>query len=220
MRSTSTGSLSALTVSTSQAPTSHGKEKPEKLERCGLASYASNQQAETPSEASFSEQWKFVYNYVNKRVEDHQLAEDITQEAFLKAWKSRAKFKPKIGKLSTWICAIARNEIVNQIRKASKYSGVSGSSEVIESIAAKPTDSSIDNDTKVVVNEILKALDRGLNQKGKKPFYGTILYKRFLGIDSIELSKILGIPRGTIRWRTFFAKDLFMREWFKRKEVQ
>jgi len=59
---------------------------------------------------------------------NYAFAEDLTQEAFLRVYRSRESYRPK-AKLSTWIYRIAINLCLNEQRstKAALFSELSGS---------------------------------------------------------------------------------------------
>jgi RNA polymerase sigma-70 factor (ECF subfamily) len=64
-----------------------------------------------------------VYGYVYARTgTDAELAEDITALAFLEAIRSRASFDGRSDPV-TWICAIARNRLVDHYRAAARERG-------------------------------------------------------------------------------------------------
>ncbi len=58
---------------------------------------------------------KPVYRYIYYRVEP-QLAEDLTEEAFLKAWQNLGKYTPK-APFSAWVFRIAHNLICDHYRR-------------------------------------------------------------------------------------------------------
>ncbi|MEL6306781.1 MAG: sigma-70 family RNA polymerase sigma factor [Chloroflexota bacterium] len=68
-------------------------------------------------DAVFAYQLPRVYNYVLYRVNNQQLAEDLTSTAFHRAWKSRANYRPEIAAVSTWLFTIARRVLVDYYRK-------------------------------------------------------------------------------------------------------
>jgi RNA polymerase sigma-70 factor (ECF subfamily) len=57
-----------------------------------------------------------VYSIVRKMVIDHDDADDIVQEVFVKVWHNLDKFKGESG-LFTWIYRIATNESLQFLRK-------------------------------------------------------------------------------------------------------
>jgi RNA polymerase sigma-70 factor (ECF subfamily) len=52
-----------------------------------------------------------VWAFVRARVGDYQLAEDVVQETFLKAWNHADEFVARGGGVGAWLCTIARNVI-------------------------------------------------------------------------------------------------------------
>ncbi len=61
-----------------------------------------------------------IYNYVLKMVADRELAIDIAQDTFLKAYAALDSNNPKFS-FSTWIFRIAHNLVVDYFRKTSRY---------------------------------------------------------------------------------------------------
>ena len=61
-----------------------------------------------------------VYQHVYYRVSDQVDAEDITQEAFIRAWKAINRYKRTGAPFVAWLIAIARNLIADHYKKAKK----------------------------------------------------------------------------------------------------
>ena len=57
-----------------------------------------------------------VYLYLLKLSKNPSVAEDLMQTTFLKAVEKQDSFKGK-SKISTWLCAIAKNEYLNEWKK-------------------------------------------------------------------------------------------------------
>ena len=61
-----------------------------------------------------------VFGYVHGRTSGNtELAEDITQQAFIAAIEARGKYDGRADPV-TWICAIARNALLDHYRRASR----------------------------------------------------------------------------------------------------
>ncbi len=60
-----------------------------------------------------------IYWHIRKMVIDHEDANDLTQEVFVKVWKNLHKFQGK-SQLYTWIYKIATNECLNFLTKKRK----------------------------------------------------------------------------------------------------
>ncbi len=59
---------------------------------------------------------KPIYNFLYRYTGDVAEAEDITQEAFVRAWKNIRKFD-RNKKFKTWIFGIAKNAAIDFLRK-------------------------------------------------------------------------------------------------------
>jgi RNA polymerase sigma-70 factor (ECF subfamily) len=57
-----------------------------------------------------------LLNFINRYIGDRQRAEDLTQEVFIRVYKSAAKYKAQ-SKFQTWIFTIAKNLSVNELRR-------------------------------------------------------------------------------------------------------
>lgn len=59
-----------------------------------------------------------IYNFVYFNVgKNKEVAEDVTQETFLRAWKYRESFNPDKAQLKTWYFQIARNLTIDSYKK-------------------------------------------------------------------------------------------------------
>ena len=61
-----------------------------------------------------------VLNFVFRPLRDEIEAEDLAQNVFLQAWKSRSRYR-QTAKFSTWLFTIARNLCLNEIRRRSRH---------------------------------------------------------------------------------------------------
>ena len=57
-----------------------------------------------------------IYWHIRKMVIDHDEADDLVQEIFVKVWKNLDKFRQD-SQLYTWVYRIATNECLNYLRK-------------------------------------------------------------------------------------------------------
>jgi RNA polymerase sigma-70 factor (ECF subfamily) len=73
--------------------------------------------ARTPDlELLVREHWAPVYRTVLSIVRDHGVAEDVTQEVLLKAWRALPGFRGEAS-LRNWILRIAHNSAISYLRK-------------------------------------------------------------------------------------------------------
>ncbi len=59
---------------------------------------------------------KPIFNYVSSKLRDRHMAEEVTQEIFIKSYRFRGSFDPRY-KFSTWLWAISKNTLSDWFRK-------------------------------------------------------------------------------------------------------
>jgi len=58
-----------------------------------------------------------LYNYFRYRLGDETVAEDLTSVVLEKAWTKRHQYSKDRAAFSVWLFSIAKNEVVNHLRK-------------------------------------------------------------------------------------------------------
>jgi len=129
-----------------------------------------------------------LYKYVYIRCGyNRELAEDITQDIFVKAWEKRNTFNPSKSTLKNWIYVIARNHLIDTYRKK-KISVKSFD----EDIYVKDLNISVEDEA--VVSDILRNLDR-LKEKEKE----VIVLRYVQDLEIEDIAKILGKSKNTTK---------------------
>jgi RNA polymerase sigma-70 factor (ECF subfamily) len=141
---------------------------------------------------------KPVYNFLYQLVRDISVADDLTQESFLKAWKNIKKFD-KERNFKTWIFTIAKNTAYDYLRKKksipfSFFKKNDDKENILENIKAE----------EILPDEILEREDlaRELEEKiGKLPRkYRSILFLHYKEDFSLqEISEIIQKPYNTVK---------------------
>jgi len=133
-----------------------------------------------------------VYRHVHYRVSTLADAEDITQEVFIRAWKSIDKYKYKGAPFAAWLIAIAHNLVVDHYRAKKRAAGRIDVNVDVDNIAQ--VDRQVDVD--VVLDQIYvrKALSQ-LNEERQK-----VIVMRFIdGFSYAEIAKALKKSEGAVR---------------------
>ena len=133
-----------------------------------------------------------VYRHVYYRVSNHADAEDITQEAFVKAWKSIDKYKRTGAPFVTWIITIADNLVIDHYRRQQKVVITDEIYEVnpVEQIQDPAIETEVNYNNAIIKEAILKL--KGDKQK-------VILMHFIDGLTYEEIAKALNKSEGAIR---------------------
>jgi len=78
-------------------------------------------EAETEFDALYRSSRDDVYAYVCGLLRDRSAAEDVTAQAFERAYRRRASFKPDRGSRRAWLFGIARNAALDELRRRSRH---------------------------------------------------------------------------------------------------
>lgn len=153
-----------------------------------------------------------LYKVMYRMVYNRDDAEDLVEEAFIKAFRSLKKFET--GRpFYAWICRIAVNNAINYLRKE-KRAQVQPLEFVEHRLAAKKGDPVKMTAQKVLQEKIAASMAR-LPEDDR-----TILILRVDEEFSYEeISKILNIPRGTVMSRLARARQR-LREIFREMGVK
>ena len=57
-----------------------------------------------------------IFNFCRRMIGNHDIAEDLTQEVFVRIYKALPTYQPK-SKFQTWIYTIAKNVSLNELRR-------------------------------------------------------------------------------------------------------
>jgi RNA polymerase sigma-70 factor (ECF subfamily) len=144
-----------------------------------------------------------VFSLVYRMVRDRTLAEDLAQEAFIRAFNAIKSYKPKY-KFSSWIFKIANNHTIDYLRKR-KLDTVS----IDGSPHARTSEE--EAQTRLVVESHEEAPDRYVEARelggqieeaigALRPEYRTaVLLRHVEGYTYEEIADIMELPLGTVK---------------------
>lgn len=148
-----------------------------------------------------------IYGFVYKQVGNAQDSEDITQDVFVKVWKNIKKFDRKKS-FKSWIFSIAKNSVIDFIRKSHLASGEKKSIP-FSSFENEEGDSILDSmllDTGLLPDEIYEQKEtKGILLKTMERL--SVKYQAVLSLyyerefNFREIAKMLGEPINTVKSR-------------------
>lgn len=148
-----------------------------------------------------------IYYMLLKMVNNKSDAEDLTIEAFGKAFKNIAQYTPNYA-FSTWLFKIATNNCIDFIRKKkANLISLDQTSEDQDSIGT-PLQADTPDPEEDMIKSQRMALTRSIVEK-LKPRYKTLVELRYFKEYSYdEIAKKLSLPIGTVKAQLFRAREL------------
>ena len=143
---------------------------------------------------------------VSRYVSDAGEVEDVTQEAFIKAYRALGKFRGDSA-FYTWLYRIAANAAKNHLVAKGRRPAADATIEDAEgfdeggllSESASPEALAMGGELAEVVESALNALPDELK--------AALMLREFDGLSYDDIADVLGCPVGTVRSRIFRARE-------------
>lgn len=148
--------------------------------------------------------WRLVRAVVTQRLGDRREAEDVTQEAFFRAWRSLDNLSEPAAFLG-WLLRIAKNLSTDRMRSRRKTVSLDALGEGPASLDRALSESPSFEATMESEEETALAM-KALSEL-PEIYREVVTLKYMQGLDGKEMAKLLGEPEGTIRNRLFRALE-------------
>ena len=127
-------------------------------------------------------------------------AEDVTQDAFLSAWRSATRYDAARGSVRTWLLSIVQHRAVDALRRRNPRER----REIDDDGLAERLESSRRTDEEVADREQADAV-RGLLAELPHEQRQVIELAYFRGFTQTEIADVIGAPLGTVKGRMRLA---------------
>lgn len=124
-----------------------------------------------------------VYSYVASLLRDRPAAEDVTAQAFERAYRKRRSYRASRGSQEAWVFGIARNAALDELRRRSRRAGLEGDP---EDLAAPSLD---DHAELALRREAVRAALDTLEDRERE----LVALKFMGGLSNREISRVLGM---------------------------
>ena len=134
-------------------------------------------------EALYERTFPKVYAYVASLLRDRAAAEDVTSQAFERAYRKRRSYRASRGSTEAWLFGIARNAALDELRKRKRRARLEG--EPADTVSPSLDDAADDALRRTVVREALAGLDGAERDLVALKFMG--------GLSNAEIARVLGL---------------------------
>jgi len=148
-----------------------------------------------------------IIQLVNRYVKDPSEAQDVAQEAFIKAYRALGNFRGDSA-FYTWLYRIAintaKNYLVSRSRRNSDYQVDIQDAEVFENA---PQLQGMETPERLLLNqEIIDTIQEAID-KLPEDMRTAIMLREFEGMSYEEIAETMECPVGTVRSRIFRARE-------------
>lgn len=140
-----------------------------------------------------------VFSLVVRMVRDRGIAEDVTQEVFVKAWMALARYDPR-RRFASWLFKIASNAAIDHLRRKKLpttpiETGNPDESSILDRVEDERAEAA---DTLVKRHELAAALEAAT--AALRPEYRLVVLLRFKEeLPYREIAEVTGMPLGTVK---------------------
>src|SRR5881394_3057287 len=138
-----------------------------------------------------------VFNYVMRLVGDRALAEDLTQEVFLRVYQGLPKFSLR-SKFTTWLFQVTKNRVLDELRATERRP------RAVVALDDIPPLEVIDApfERLEAIDAVWRAVE-SLNVDLKM----ALLLRDVVGLSYTEIADSLEITLATVKWRIYKARE-------------
>jgi RNA polymerase sigma-70 factor (ECF subfamily) len=131
--------------------------------------------------------------FVSRMTQDASFAQDVVQEALLRAWKHPEILAQSDDAARAWLFTVARNLVIDD-RRSARYRREVSTDVLPESGGSNETDSVLDA---WILSDALSSLSASHRS--------AIVSAYYLGHSITEIARQEGVPEGTIKSRLHYA---------------
>jgi RNA polymerase sigma factor (sigma-70 family) len=124
-----------------------------------------------------------VYAYVASLLRDRSAAEDVTAQAFERAYRKRTSYRPRRGSREAWLFGIARNAALDELRRRKRRARLEADPEDAGALGAD------DQAELALRREVVRAAMATLDGRERD----LLALKFSAGLSNTEIATVLGL---------------------------
>lgn len=140
-----------------------------------------------------------VYNLCYRFTGNAHESEDLTQEVFLKVYRTLGSYQALHGGFTTWLTSVSRNLLIDHYRRT-RRDRMTSSLDDEDSPAEQKASSARTPDQLALAGELSVQVQRGL-ERLSPDLREAVILRDLQGLDYREIQDVLGVPEGTVKSR-------------------
>jgi len=138
-----------------------------------------------------------VFNYVLRMVGNRTLAEDLTQDVFLRVFQGLRGYSLR-ARFTTWLFQVAKNRVVDELRSEERRP------RSLVTIDDAPRLEVVD--APIELSEAIAVLWRAVEELSFD-LKQALLLRDIVGLSYNEIAETLDVTMATVKWRIFKARE-------------
>jgi RNA polymerase sigma-70 factor (ECF subfamily) len=141
---------------------------------------------------------RLLYSLVYRMVADHQVAEDLLQEAFLSVWQRAVSYSPQFGAVRSWLVSIVHHRAIDYLRYVRRRASLKETTwEEVERDEQPAFPDVWDEAWRTIQSEVLRSALMKISTEQRM----MIELAYFQGWTHSEIAKGCKLPLGTVKAR-------------------
>ena len=147
-----------------------------------------------------------IYNICYRFTGSADDAEDLTQEVFIKIYRTLGSYEVDRGAFTTWLTTVTRNLLVDHFRKAKQdrmtdpLDAAPAQDEAAPTLLDQLADPAATPDQRLATKEAQKQVHQAL-QKLSPELREAVILRDLQDMDYKEIAAVLKVPEGTVKSR-------------------
>ncbi|MBQ9137154.1 MAG: RNA polymerase sigma-70 factor [Alistipes sp.] len=130
-----------------------------------------------------------VWEFIRRIVKSDTIAEDVTQDIFVKVWERREMFGVEVHSFSNYIYVMSRNAAINALRRSGRITPLA------EEAIYSPANSSLEEDYYAREKELIIRLTVCRMPEQRRRIFEM---SRYMGMDNQTIATTLNLSKKTV----------------------
>ena len=142
-----------------------------------------------------------VFNLSYRFTSNRQEAEDLSQDVFMRVYRTLGSYRATSGQFTTWLTSVTRNLLIDHYRRTRKDRLTSSLDDENTNMQVEQKESNARRPDDLALASELSSQVQGALQKLSPELREAVILRDLQGLDYAEIQQVLSVPEGTVKSR-------------------